>query len=657
MNQLNLEPRPLKTTAAILTLQTLLALSHPTLSHALPKASKSLRSGLNPAQLTAIDTHPALAGSALLADHDNGIVYITPGTRRIQGGSFRVTHTLPACETLRDHYGLTYQVPTRDFRKTALEGPFSPFFDATYGTYVNNATILEQIKKELLAIQKTEEDHQAEKVAYDIAVEQHNAALSEIERIRGAITDLDSAIERARSALSMARTHEERDAAREAYELAVNERRERLPVLEGQLAAARSVETEKRELRYHAQRGWLPYKGDFDSAMAALVRMQKLYEAQKSMAQTSLDYAKKSLQAFESETVGVATASYNLWDSELETLQRIFNQTPEKRLEARRVPILSVSVQTGNSQQTTSTGDLPDDQLISKAPATTEKKGEEIPANPGSSASEKSLETAFRDSKNNPLRIRASLYSAEPAGALTFPVNRAAYCTGDSNFGGSPAPYKDIASDTTLFGPKYRSRASNSIRQNVALNYVYPTKADPMGVSCSLDMKRFSTFARNAGESGFLLWKNSWDDTTRTSLLNNGLTCKTEEAPSWANPEEQRQYLIQLQDYAMKEVMAEYVLSFAKSWTVNLTPEPLKIPAKSAFFSEYGAARQALCKGAPLCEVNSLVWKSLDDLFGSRAGTTSSKDSFNGTISRNFRIDSWFPTPGGAIIEVDIPLN
>jgi hypothetical protein len=353
----------------------------------------------------------------------------------------------------------------------------------------------------------------------------------------------------------------------------------------------------------------------------------------------------------------VAAASCNLWDSELETLQRIFNENPDNRMEARRIPILNVSVQNGNSQQTTGVGNLPEGQLISETPATTERKGEELPPNPDAPVSDKGLETAFRDAKNNSLRIRASRDSAETAGALTFPVNRAAYCTGDSNFGGNLNSYKDIASDATLLGPKFRTKSGNSIRQNVALNYVYPTKADPMGVNCSLDMKRFSTFARNAGESGFLLWKNSWDDTTRTNLTRNGLTCKTEETPSWANPEEQRQYLIQLQDYAMKEVMAEYVLSFAKSWTVNLTPEPLKVPAKSTFFTEFGAARQALCKGAPLCEVNSIVWKSLDDLFGSRAGSTSSKDSFNGTISRNFRIDTWFPTPGGAIIEVEIPLN
>ncbi len=112
MNRLNLKSPTHKANAAILTLQTLLALSHPTLSHALPKTSKSVRSGLDTAQLTAIDSSPALAGSALLADHENnGIIYITPGTRRTQGGSFRVTHTMPACETLRDHYGLTYRTP------------------------------------------------------------------------------------------------------------------------------------------------------------------------------------------------------------------------------------------------------------------------------------------------------------------------------------------------------------------------------------------------------------------------------------------------------------------------------------------------------------------------------------------------------------------
>jgi hypothetical protein len=181
-------------------------------------------------------------------------------------------------------------------------------------------------------------------------------------------------------------------------------------------------------------------------------------------------------------------------------------------------------------------------------------------------------------------------------------------------------------------------------------------KADPMRVSCTLDVSKSMDYVRNSGEWNFLWWGEKWDDTRRTSSGFNAINCKTDENPSDASPNsgDAQARLDALRNKAINEITSEFLMTYAKSWRTEIVEAPQNIPDQTKFFSSLGTGLESICGPNVYCKVTSVVMKSLDEIAGSRSGSTSHQEDFNAVITRNYNEQSFRTLKGVANIDLTV---
>ena len=87
--------------------------------------------------------------------------------------------------------------------------------------------------------------------------------------------------------------------------------------------------------------------------------------------------------------------------------------------------------------------------------------------------------------------------------------------------------------------------------------------------------------------------------------------------------------------------MAEFVLTYAKSWSVSSSRPDGSVLTPTRPFENIGYAVTSICGADPFCFITGVVLKSVDELFGTKAGTTSNTDTLSGTISRSYKENSY----------------
>jgi hypothetical protein len=113
--------------------------------------------------------------------------------------------------------------------------------------------------------------------------------------------------------------------------------------------------------------------------------------------------------------------------------------------------------------------------------------------------------------------------------------------------------------------------------------------------------------------------------------------------------------LMDLQRKFSQDLAAEFILTYGKSWTVVKGDFAGKgYEDRSHGLADLGASMQLLCGGNVYCQVSSLVLKTVDEIFGNSSGSTSHKEDFHGTITRDFSMSTAITLGGQAAIDLEV---
>ncbi|HET9241035.1 MAG TPA: hypothetical protein VFO10_27460 [Oligoflexus sp.] len=635
--------------------------------YALPSYTGATNSALKLTQAQAIQRNPTLAGTTLFQDHlDSKILYVSPSTKKTQSGVYSPVNGAVNCPVLENQFALTYRLPaSSEFEAKAAAGAYSPYFDLQYGNYYRFGNLINSLATKMASAELLKA--KPEYAAFKIAEEKLKLKDNEIDEVKSQLASLDTAVTTAATLLSVSPA-DQIIAAREALQQAVASRQEKSP---GLLTRKAQLEAERIPLQneyFTAKQAWLPYDADLVRLAEAIDQTQTAMAVVDKVATEVFGRNEKTLQAFETKVIGLASASYSIWGTEAADMQSALAQLPSysgRNFGVRQLPIFNVTLAStvnpaSHKAGSTVSSDSPTIDKVTEPKNTLfriagAKFGGVLPG-----IAAPSDNWVFKTKAGIPLRPIETKPSAA-AGTFQADINQGVYCMGSSDRGtpssvGSFLPIGGIRKAWAIDSYSYKPRSQRVMAQSVALNYDYHVKADPMRVSCTLDVSKSMDYVRNSGEWNFLWWGEKWDDTRRTSSGFNGVTCKTDENPSDASPNsgDAQARLDALRNKAINEITAEFLMTYAKSWRTEVVEAPQNIPDRTKFFSSLGTGLESICGPNVYCKVTSVVMKSLDEIAGSRSGSTSHHEDFSAVITRNYNEQSFRTLKGNANIDLTV---
>ncbi|MGK5082237.1 hypothetical protein WDW37_02945 [Bdellovibrionota bacterium FG-1] len=619
---------------------------------------KQNSAGMGKFQSFAQRQFPSLAGVSFLEDHDtHNILYVTPASRKTQAGGYRPVQSAN-CDLLSDQYRITYNyprmVPSEQWASLAKTGPYSPAFDYQYGLSIFYSSALQELGRLLAELNHVHEAHKEIYGEYVAAKEAHETAQAAVTLAKTAFDSYDLKFNDLVSRMALAQTAEERQAIIAQMRALQTERTEQLPSLRDDWKKASGEEFVSRSRYQTALAAWAPYDVDTKGVKERMTSLKDIYELNRTMTLEAFNSAETLLNNFESRIVGVANAGFNVWGTEVADSSAALSQYGnDSCFRIVPLPIYNFRASTGSSVAELSGADGSGTGLGgSKMLHSHVDSGEPM----GEIKKDVTYASAFRDSSGVPLLPQISDLK-QGAGVLNVPVRMGVYCTGNSTRVAHDLRIKDVNdNDTAIRTYEYQPKQANKVQQAVSINYDYFAYANPINVSCSLNVVNFSSYARSSGTEGFLFWRHSWDDTQRSTVRNNGVSCQSKEAPSYMDPQQQRKFIDATEQTMMQEVMAEFVLNYAKSYTVTAATSPIPENDVGGAFNRIGTSMIFLCGGNPYCTIGSVILKSANDLFGNESGSTSNQESFRGSIYRSYARESYRVVPGSAVVNLEIEL-
>jgi len=606
-------------------------------AHALPSLHKS-NSGL--AQINArAGSDDRLNGATFYADsNDNSrVIYVSPAARKTQQGQFQNGGVLIQCPTLQSMYDMAYSAPPQaDWQSTALAGPYSPYFDLHFGNYLRNATLLEDILDTEVAITNICDDHPAECSEFYEAEGLYEARVDEVEFTEAEINRLNGFRDRAQDCLLLALLPTEEQACLDTMAEEAAERAAELPTA---VAAYRDA---RREMLIAKDR-YILAKAAFDAlapTREALEDLRFLLEGHFATIDALADRAftrnVATLDSFESKMVGTARAMFSVYDQEVSAGRRAAAGSGYSVAE---LPLMNVTI--GSDTADNETGTAITGTLASRG-FTREMSKARGPNQIAVAGTERFFSTFRKGGQSLPI---ANIEPAATTAQTLFEVDvtQGSFCQGRTGGERSITRVAAGGSFWDVVRRRYVNRTTPLLAQPVGFSYDFFAAADPISVECSLDVDRFTREIRRRGSSGFLFWRRRWDDAQRTRVEEMGVSCEVTKAPSISFPDQadQDEYLEELRQAMEQEIMAEFVLNYAKSWNVaNRGPDGSALEPTRPF-RNIGYAVTSICGTNPFCYITGVVLKNLDELFGTKAGTTSNTDSLSGTITRSYKENSY----------------
>jgi hypothetical protein len=611
----------------------------PQLVWALPDPRQKGRIGALQSRVAA---DPALRGAELIPDDQNpATVYVTPIDKKSSGRMARVGGAVD-CGVLRDMYDLTYAVPS-DFQRAAKEGIYSPFFDYHFGIPYRNADLLERIIKVGAQQQNLIDAHAREYGEYLATRKDFEAAVNELQQARDEIKAIDDHVREVSEDLRHAANAEESARMRESLQAAQAQQAARRPEAVLRREAALKREGEARQAYHQAYAAWVPYEYDFDRQTKERAALESGYTVLSEVMRKAFEASQKTLLAYETKIVGRVSIGYNLWDDEVNRAQAAIGPG----YGVTKIPLRNVRAASAYALAKTTTADASG--VGRQQSLTVQQADADSPLVSGQAAT--STSGPFTNAQRDPLQVVA--YTPE-GGAGTFEafVTQGAYCTGSSNrqrktFSGMGANDHNVSFE----GYAYRESdvASPIFAQNVALNYEYLVAAEPMSVSCTLNVESFANFVSSSGKSGFLFWRKKWEESELTVAKDNGLECTIHNPPTGQDAVAQQAYLRDLRQSMTQQMVEEFILNYAKSW--NTTTESASGPAIPAPVAQ---GMPILCGTNPYCQVTSVVLKSASELFGAPSTTGRRTEKLSGTLHRDYTEFTYRVQPGSTTIELSV---
>lgn len=621
---------------------------------------------LNALQAFARNQDPIIKGAQILGDDHADLLYISPSSKKAHAGAFQQLAN-PACHILKNHYDLTYlmpDVPVEDYAEFAKKGPFTPFFDTRVGNYVRYASIINRMTNKMDEISQLKSKNSKIVEEFEIARANFEQAQAEYNDADAAYGELIRKIQSLVDLLGHTNDDEKRARIREAIDEANRimdqegpKREERLSKAINEINRVRPIYVSTRAA-YNAA---IPNIEDLNEQVASLF---KIFEHINNVAMSNFVANEKSLQDFESSTVGIAKASYSIWGDEESRLQNVLSSFNLERpyfrqYGAARLPIHNIRLKKPKGIE------------MSGAVSGSFLSGDTstVITNMGSTSDGMLIGNVTKASKY-PIFIKddeqvtpaIQTLSGDGAGTYNNLVTRGSFCTGNSKRRSWMVESQFMVDESPIKSRfevySYQPRTTNILAQSVALEYDFYVRSKPIKVDCSLDVSRFRTFTATSGSSGILFWRKSWSSADRTRADNSGIVCQVNVSPSgdYPNYKEQNEYAQSIQQAMMQEIAAEYILTYAKSWEIyRYQPAVPDInPGKGAY--KAGTALMALCGTNIYCAIGGIILKTGNELFGSHSHRDTNYDHLTGKIHRSYEENSWTTSSGQAVIDLTVNL-
>ncbi len=619
------------------------------------------------------EAQPSIRESKILGDHERQTtLYVGPAARKERAGSFQWIDYAGTCGQLKNLFELSYFMPKGDssgWPKAARRGSVSPFFDYHYGNAVAQSETLRQLAGRVIEGQKLKEKHADLFGPYEESKTLYDAHVAEIEVLNARLSSLDSDVDNAIRGRERAGTPEEIQAAQEAIAEAKARRTEGRRVVLARLATVEGEFSEVKR-RYAAARGRVyPYLRSIEEINKDIEGIKSIYRSIQTVSGEAWTKSVETLAAFRRSPVGLASMSYVLYTDEVASLRSALGDSKFRvnfkslfssgsydvnDIQVVPLPLHNVQLEMGVMRTVTQSADASGLNPEDNAAVQTRHPGVTFARITGV-ASEIEF-PVFKDRSGEQVKPYLTKVRGDEAGVVNAFVSLGAYCMEDDT--AQPvtveAPTGNGDGSVPVMKEVFRPRKAKASVQEIALKYNYFVKAEPMSVSCSMDVSRSRTLMQQSGSKGFLFWRKSWSSQQITEVRGNGVDCKTQGRPGLGLPEEEKVRIAELEQKLSQEVMAEYVAQYASSWTVHAVT-PAQVPGKS--WDAVGPSMQLLCGGNLYCQIGNIVWKSAEELFGSRSATTNGHQSLTGHIRRSYSEDSYRIDQGATAykLSVDFP--
>jgi hypothetical protein len=663
--------------SALLCSSSLLAQS----AYALPSLTRS--NDVLVALQRAAGDDPRLEGVDFFLDANDGskTIYVTPANQKFEAAGYQMLGS-PACEVLEGQYALTYDMPeTDDLIAAAQAGPGSPYFDLHFANYVRNRALIKLLYEKTVEQIALRETYAAEYRAYTETKAVHEGIKADLARVRGALQELDGALNMAYSQLAAARTIEEIDLARLQTEAADQRRHDEAPPLREREYALFLEELQARRAFITAESAWSVHELDDNQLQRAITGLTLSFSAMQSVAEDAFSRSERLLGSMENTVVARTSASYTIFDGEATAVRAILAEVEgADDYTAIEVPVFNVELQPISSANHWSRlegdgageADASDRAAASAAanrPAP--PSGDSTPTSASSGVdsvardlgfsttvtrtadgtaatgtTETPAETPVTDEDQRPVPFVDRKPPADRgAGTYEQLLTRGVHCTGSPGRTGEQILEVDVpdgsirAVEFTRYA--YRARAGNLL-QTVALSYDFYVDAEPLGARCEMDLQRVFNYHRDRGSKGWFFSKKSWDNVRRSQTQDSGVSCTVTSSPSalFSSPEDAAKYVDDLKQTAMQEMMAEFLSYYAKRYEVKLIDDAAP-PSNPSALTTASTALPGICGTHKACLVTGLVMKTAEEMFGRTAGATSMRDHFSGRIKRDYNIDTY----------------
>lgn len=625
----------------------LLAVSFSSAAYALP----TLNATDTVAKLSqdALD-HALLKGASFFADSNaaNKTIYVSPAHRKAETGIFqRVAPT--ACDTLADLYALTYAVPNSTYEEAAKH-PYSPFFDYFYGNYMRNMTLITMLNDKLTQLGEAKEAHKdvyaeftRRKFAYDKAIEDVSVARRQLDALNAAVTDASQRVAQANNA-------EERTTHLATKEAAEKSRETLAQPAQAAYDDAVARERQGREPYAQALAAWAPYAGTVQEITAEVSALTKAYAVIQELSRQAFLNMETLLQRRERDVVGLASASFTLYDGELNAARHI---VPPGYV-VHELPVHNVSlspvIEPFAYTQTVSDGT----ETVAAETMETSSIGSSVQEAVGTTWTA-ALPT-FTDEQGSSLPFGLRNAGNDDGATFRVPITRGAFCTGSSQrrsitFSAAAGPATTVQWQGAAYVPRDRSTV---MAQSIALTYDYYVQADPIRVACEYNFSSLVDYLSKVDKSRHFFDQNKWDDEDRQGVSESGVHCDVLEAPVGDDPDAaaQQKRVQDLQQRMEQELVAEFVAHFGKSWDVTRrtpTTSPDELIDRGRYL---GPAMMNLCGASPYCIISHLAIRLFGDMVGTSTARARLKDQLHGTVKRIYNERAYRRLRGVAAIDV-----
>lgn len=386
---------------------------------------------------------------------------------------------------------------------------------------------------------------------------------------------------------------------------------------------------------------WIAIEKEIELIRGDVDFYQKLYNIQIKIAKDARDIETDIVQTEGHKVVGLATASYNVFNGEVAELSNAISG--RARYNVSPLDIFNIQLNSGITRDNPST--QLDNQPIRYA--NTIKFPKETLMNAPSNAYYK-LPIEKADEENSALELLTTTPDSYRSGGYEMIVTKGARCGEYSKKVEMSTTFRDGNGIQRRFTVERRLHEPGENRGvlsvAIGLTYNYYAYPGPIEGECEMNIDKSNDYWRSKGKTtSTSFWSSSthtWDDTKQTTKEEMGLECTLTHKPQGANPEESARLAQQFERSLYDDMFQMFVAIYAKEYKIE-SVDPELLPQKKPF-QDIGTGLAPICGSNIYCQIGAVVLKSMDELGGHRAqGSTSSEFNYYGKIRKSFKKDSY----------------